>query len=40
MVVKGWPEITISRGEVVWRDGRLLGRAGRGAFIPGRIREL
>jgi dihydropyrimidinase len=40
MVVKGWPEITISRGDVVWRDGRLLGTPGRGAFIPGRIRQL
>ncbi len=25
MVVKGWPEITISRGDVVFGDGRLVG---------------
>ena len=34
MLVKGWPEITISRGDVVWRDGRLLGTPGRGTFCP------
>ncbi len=34
MKVKGWPEITISRGEVVWRDGALVGRPGRGHYLP------
>ena len=33
MSVKGWPEITVSRGEVIWRDGTLLGRPGRGQFL-------
>jgi dihydropyrimidinase len=34
MKVKGWPIITISRGEVVWRDGEVLGAPGRGEFLP------
>lgn len=32
--VTGWPVITISRGEVVWRDGEVLGKPGRGEFLP------
>jgi dihydropyrimidinase len=32
--VKGWPVVTISRGEVVCRDGTPLGRKGRGRFLP------
>ena len=32
--VTGWPIITISRGEVVWRDGEVLGKPGRGEFLP------
>jgi dihydropyrimidinase len=34
MRVTGWPVITVSRGEVVWRDGEVLGRPGRGEFLP------
>lgn len=34
MTVTGWPIVTISRGEIVWRDGEVLARAGRGAFLP------
>jgi dihydroorotase-like cyclic amidohydrolase len=30
----GWPEITISRGEVICRDGEVLGTPGRAQFIP------
>ncbi len=37
--VVGWPVITISRGEVVWRDGEVLGKPGRGAFLPCDIPE-
>jgi len=40
MAVRGWPEMTISRGEVVWRDGRLVGAPGRGAFIAARTPDL
>lgn len=32
--VTGWPVITMSRGEVVCRDGELLARKGRGLFLP------
>ena len=31
--VTGWPEIVLSRGEVVIRGGDCLGKAGRGAFL-------
>jgi dihydropyrimidinase len=32
--VRGWPVMTISRGELVWNDGEVLSRPGRGQFIP------
>jgi dihydropyrimidinase len=32
--VTGWPAVTISRGEVVFEDGRVLGQPGRGRFVP------
>lgn len=32
--VKGWPTMTIVRGEVVMQDGRILGREGYGRYIP------
>ena len=32
--VTGWPQATILRGEVVMRDGEILGRKGAGAFLP------
>ncbi len=31
--IVGWPELVISRGEVVIRDGQCLGQAGRGEFL-------
>ncbi|PZQ50037.1 MAG: dihydropyrimidinase [Rhodovulum sulfidophilum] len=31
--VTGWPQSTILRGEVVMRDGEILGRKGAGAFL-------
>jgi dihydropyrimidinase len=34
MKVNGYPVMTISRGEVVWRDGEVLGKPGRGEFLP------
>ncbi|MCK4716687.1 MAG: amidohydrolase family protein, partial [Candidatus Marinimicrobia bacterium] len=33
----GKVEMTISRGEVVYRDGKLLGKTGRGQFIFRRL---
>lgn len=32
--VTGWPVATISRGEVIFREGRILAAAGRGCFVP------
>jgi dihydropyrimidinase len=29
----GWPVLTMSRGEVIVRDGRVIGRPGRGRFL-------
>ena len=34
MDVRGIPEITISRGKVVWNCGELSVEAGRGKFVP------
>ncbi|WP_404299751.1 dihydropyrimidinase [Alicycliphilus denitrificans] len=31
--VKAWPAVTLSRGVVVWQDGRYLGREGHGQFL-------
>jgi len=33
MPLRGYPELTLSRGEVVWRDGEFLGTEGRGQFL-------
>jgi dihydropyrimidinase len=35
-VLAGWPHTTISRGEVVWSEGRLMAAPGRGELIPQR----
>lgn len=32
--VTGWPVTTLSRGEVVWRDGKVTAEPGRGRFLP------
>jgi dihydropyrimidinase len=34
MQVRGWPVATISRGEIVYEDGRVHSSAGRGRFLP------
>lgn len=31
--ITGWPKVTISRGDVIYRDGRILMSDGRGLFI-------
>jgi dihydropyrimidinase len=36
MRVTGWPVVTISRGEIVWADGEVKGRPGRGRFVARR----
>ena len=33
MTLGAWPDTTISRGEVVWSEGKPSGRAGRGRFL-------
>ncbi len=33
MEVQGWPLVTISRGEVVFEDGRVTARRGRGQWV-------
>jgi dihydropyrimidinase len=33
MPIRGWPVVTLSRGEYVWRDGRVTGEHGRGQFL-------
>ena len=33
MTVGAWPALTLSRGEVVWKDGEFRGRKGRGEFM-------
>jgi dihydropyrimidinase len=32
--VRGWPVMTISRGEIVYADGEVRSTAGRGRFLP------
>lgn len=31
--LKGYPEITLSRGEIIAKDGKFLGKKGRGRFL-------
>ena len=31
--LRAWPDVTLSRGEVVWSDGRPQGSPGRGRFL-------
>jgi dihydropyrimidinase len=33
MKIKGYPVVTISRGEILWQDGKFVGKAGRGKWI-------
>ena len=40
MILRGWPVMTISRGEVIVEDGRFTGRRGRGKFIRRRLPDL
>jgi dihydroorotase-like cyclic amidohydrolase len=32
--MKGWPILTVIRGEVVFADGRLVGKSGFARFLP------
>ena len=31
--ITGWPVMTLSRGEVVWNDGEVLAKPGRGCYL-------
>jgi dihydropyrimidinase len=33
MVLKGWPVLTMVRGEIVMEDGQVTGKPGRGEYI-------
>jgi dihydropyrimidinase len=33
--LKGWPVLTLLRGDVVAREGEIVGEAGRGRYVPG-----
>ena len=37
--VKGFPTITILRGEVLVEDGKFVGKEGYGRFVPGNLNE-
>jgi dihydropyrimidinase len=37
--VQGWPVCTISRGEVIARDGEFCGKAGRGKFLQRAVKS-
>jgi dihydropyrimidinase len=32
--VTGWPVVTVHRGEVIYRDGQVLGQPGRAGIVP------
>jgi dihydropyrimidinase len=34
MILKGWPVLTLSRGDIVWDGERAQGHPGRGQFLP------
>jgi dihydropyrimidinase len=34
MKIKGWPELTLSRGDVVWNGKEPTAAPGRGRFLP------
>ncbi len=34
MTVRGWPEIVISRGDIIVVNGEVVGTGGRGRFLP------
>src|SRR5579875_1018325 len=33
-VAEGYPILTVSRGEIVYEDGQVIGKRGRGKFLP------
>jgi len=37
LLVRGWPQVTISRGEIIVKNGQFFGQAGRGQFVARNI---
>jgi len=37
LVITGWPLMTLSRGEVIVKEGRFVGKSGRGHFVSRRF---
>ena len=35
-MVTGWPKTTIRRGDVVFDNGKIVGKPGSGKFVPGK----
>jgi dihydropyrimidinase len=33
MALRGWPLMTLSRGEIIWHDGEVAATPGRGQFL-------
>ena len=38
--IRGWPVLTLSRGEIVWDGKRPLGTPGRGRFLPRSLPDM
>jgi len=34
--IKGWPILTMLRGRIVAKEGKVIGESGYGKYIPGR----
>ncbi|MFQ5871356.1 MAG: amidohydrolase family protein, partial [Candidatus Geothermarchaeales archaeon] len=34
VIFKGWPVLTMVRGEVIMEDGQVIGKPGHGRFVP------
>ena len=37
--LRGWPVLTVCRGEIVVRDGEIVGHEGHGRFLRRGVRE-
>jgi len=40
MPLSGYPVMTISRGEIIVKDGRFVGEKGRGKFLKRKLSDL
>jgi dihydropyrimidinase len=37
MRVKGWPVVTISKGKIIWENGKFQGKQGEGEFLKRKL---